>query len=37
MGKTHEEVGLMLGISKATVSKRITRYKKLKALEDEKS
>jgi len=37
MGKTHDEVGLILGISKATVSKRITRYKKLKALEDEKS
>ena len=34
MGMTHEEVGLKLGISKSTVSKRTTRYKKLKALEE---
>ena len=33
-GMTHEEIGLELGMSKSAVSKKITRYNKLKALEE---
>lgn len=33
-GLTHEEIGNELGVSKSSVSKKITRYNKLKSLED---
>ncbi|MCK9199390.1 MAG: AAA family ATPase [Bacilli bacterium] len=33
-GLTHEEIGLRLGVSKAGISRKISRYNKLKALED---
>jgi predicted transcriptional regulator len=32
-GLSHKEVGLELGMSDATVSRKISKYKKLKALE----
>lgn len=35
-GLTHEEIGLELGISQSSVSKKISRYKKLLALEENK-
>ncbi|MEA5100803.1 MAG: AAA family ATPase [Bacteroidales bacterium] len=31
---THEEIGLRLGVSKSSISRKISRYKRLKALED---
>lgn len=36
-GLTHEEIGKELGVSHTTVSKKISRYKKQKALEDSNS
>ena len=33
-GLTHEEIGIELGVSKSAVSKKISRYNKLKSLED---
>ena len=33
-GLTHEEIGIELGVGKSSVSKKISRYNKLKSLED---
>jgi len=33
-GLTHKEIGIELGISKSSVSKKISRSNKLKSLED---
>ena len=35
-GLTHEEIGIELGVSKSSITRKISRYKKLMALENSK-